>query len=96
MVRSLLRVGLGTSLDNGWAQAQAGHMTTTSGSVPSRTQSSSATPIPVRITALGDCTDEITEAIARGGLRVLFEAGSWYASQGELDTPHVTFRLSPL
>jgi hypothetical protein len=56
----------------------------------------STTLIPVRVTRTS--TDESPDGelltrIAVGGLTV--KDGAYFATQGELDTPHTTFRLSP-
>jgi hypothetical protein len=52
--------------------------------------------IPVRVT--GYSHEDPPTAMERGGL-VLRRADPglprWFATQGELDTPHTTFRLSP-
>jgi hypothetical protein len=60
--------------------------------------------IPVRVTGYShedpptDLRKELEAAMERGGL-VLRRADPglprWFATQGELDTPHTTFRLSP-
>jgi hypothetical protein len=55
--------------------------------------------ITVRLTQYGavDATlAEIEEVVGRKGLVYRPERGAWLASQAELDTPHATFRLSPL
>jgi hypothetical protein len=55
--------------------------------------------ITVRLTQYGavDATlAEIEEAVGRMGLVYRPESETWLASQAELDTPHTTFRLSPL
>jgi hypothetical protein len=68
-------------------------------------QQHSETLIPVSVTSTATACNtyqeadaELQAAVERGGL-VLSQADPnfprWFATQGELDTPHTTFRLSP-
>lgn len=56
------------------------------------------TLIPVRVTALAlfesEVVAELLQRVLAGGL-VLGGDMTWFASQEELDTPHLAFRLSP-
>jgi hypothetical protein len=56
----------------------------------------STTLIPVRVTQYApyqEFVSELSKATGRDGLRLVGDR--WFATQGELDTPHTTFRLSP-
>lgn len=54
--------------------------------------------IPVRVSAVSpydaDITKELLDRCLNGGL-VLGGDMTWFATQAELDLPHITFRLSP-